>query len=70
MKRTREVFVAIRHAKARDVFIGAYETRSEAMYQAERAADQAANDYGFGSASAYRAKLVIRGAALRDKASR
>lgn len=70
MKRTYKVFVAIRHTRAGDQRLGVFDNSEAAMAVAERAADEAAGRYGYGSASAFRAVLTVSGRALKAKEGR
>jgi len=63
------VFVVIRHTRAGDVRIEVYDdrdgdktpsySRTQAMNHAEAVANQAAQDYGHGSASVFRGTLTL-----------
>ncbi len=66
-KTTFDVFVAVRHTRSGDHRIGVYNTADVAMDVAERAADSAARDYGYGSASAFPARLEYTGPAIQEK---
>lgn len=65
MKRTLEVFAAIRHTRAGDKLIGVTTHRSDAMSRARIAAEEAGRSYGYGSASVFKATLKLSGRALK-----
>ena len=64
-KKTFAVWVVIRHTRSGDQRIAIYDdnkkanSRELAMERAEEVAQQAANDYGHGSASVFKGKLIL-----------
>lgn len=56
---TFNVYVVVRHTRAGDKRIAVVDDRDAAMRQAENIADEAAANYGHGSASVFKAILTL-----------
>lgn len=53
------VYIIVRHTRSGDVRQGVFDDNGHACDVAERIAEDAANAYGYGSTSVYRARLTL-----------
>ncbi len=69
-KKTFDVLVVIRHTRSGDQRQAVIDNRGQssvdyAMDRAQEIADEAARDYGFGSTSVFKGKLILEGEPLQ-----